>query len=142
MSCNENPIYDFAEYCDVGRLSTTLAHDPEPFDLAVTPQNVVVQEVTKGLAIASDPDVHLHMCHDPSTSAGNVDDDLMANSSTLSWYFPPLQPGHPTFFVSAIPNATTTGVLREHAMRLNSSVQCSNIDDADFRQPALERVLS
>ena len=40
------------------------------------------------------------------------------------WYFG--SDGIKNFFVSNIINGTTTGVLREHAMRLNSSVECDN----------------
>lgn len=133
MTCNDNPIWDFSKYCDPLRFPTVLAWDPEPYDLAQTPLNVVVQEVANNIALVSDADVQLNMWHDPSTwSTGNVDDDLDANTNTFEWYFPPSQPGNQTFFVSAIPNNTITGVLREHAMRVNSSVECSSIDPTAF----------
>lgn len=56
----------------------------------------------------------------------------MPESNGFFWYYESTQPGSPTFFVSAVPNATTTGVLREHAMRLNSSVECTLIDRSAF----------
>lgn len=36
------------------------------------------------------------------------------------------------YFVSAFPNNTDTGVLREHVMRLNSSAECELIDETAF----------
>ncbi|KAH5336637.1 hypothetical protein HBI42_019520 [Parastagonospora nodorum] len=38
----------------------------------------------------------------------------------------------PEFFVAAIPTNSTTGVLRQHAMRFNSSVQCKSIERTSF----------
>jgi hypothetical protein len=37
-----------------------------------------------------------------------------------------------TFFVAAIPQGTTTGSLREHVMRFNSSVSCNRIPRSQF----------
>lgn len=37
-----------------------------------------------------------------------------------------------TYFVAAIPNNTVTGILREHAIRLNSSVTCESIATESF----------
>lgn len=37
-----------------------------------------------------------------------------------------------TSFVAAVPQGTTTGVLREHAMRFNSSVACNRIPRSQF----------
>ena len=37
-----------------------------------------------------------------------------------------------TYFVSALVNGTTTGVLRQHALRLNSTSQCTNVSPSEF----------
>ncbi|KAI4865449.1 hypothetical protein F4820DRAFT_420471 [Hypoxylon rubiginosum] len=39
------------------------------------------------------------------------------------------------FFVTALDNGTNTGVLREHAIRLNSSVHCEHIPHSDLPSP-------
>jgi hypothetical protein len=39
------------------------------------------------------------------------------------------------FFVTSLPNGTHTGVLREHALRFNSSVTCQNISRSSFPSP-------
>jgi hypothetical protein len=41
----------------------------------------------------------------------------------------------PSFWVSAVPNGTTTGVMHEHALQLNSSVACERISLDDFPLP-------
>jgi hypothetical protein len=41
----------------------------------------------------------------------------------------------PRFFVAGIPANLTTGVLREHALRFNSSIECKEIDGASFPSP-------
>lgn len=38
----------------------------------------------------------------------------------------------PDFFVAGLPAGTTTGVLRQHLMRLNSSIPCEEIDSGAF----------
>jgi hypothetical protein len=42
---------------------------------------------------------------------------------------------HSGYFVSALPNNTVTGILRQHAMRLNSTVECTVIDESGFPLP-------
>jgi hypothetical protein len=41
----------------------------------------------------------------------------------------------PKFFVAGLPADTTTGVLRQHLMRLNSSIECKEIDPGMFPSP-------
>jgi hypothetical protein len=51
-----------------------------------------------------------------------------------SWWFS--DDGKPfqsqSFWASSLPNGTTTGILRQHAMRLNSSVKCELMPEADY----------
>ena len=56
-------------------------------------------------------------------------------SNSLDWFFGsiPEGSGYPhEFFVSAVPRDTTTGVLRQHAMRMNSSAECADLSQDDF----------
>lgn len=41
-------------------------------------------------------------------------------------------PTRPRYWLSAVPNGTTTGVLRQHALRLNSSISCERISFDQF----------
>jgi hypothetical protein len=54
------------------------------------------------------------------------------------WVFQPYildNPTAPDFFVAGLPADTTTGVLREHLMRPDSSVKCEEIDSGVFPSP-------
>lgn len=57
-----------------------------------------------------------------------------ANSDLFYWYNQPPGSGrfNRTFFVTALQNETTTGALRQHAMRLNSSIECSHVPRSNF----------
>ncbi|TAQ87222.1 hypothetical protein B7494_g4454 [Chlorociboria aeruginascens] len=126
MTCQDQPVYETSAYCDPGRLPTILAFDPEPYHLSLTPQNMVVREVMKKLATVNEMDIQQHLWHEPSTNVDNVDLDQKASSNTFFWFYDLLNQT-PTYFVSALANDTTTGILREHAIRLNSTVDCEPI---------------
>ena len=134
MTCDDNPFYSFSKYCNPTRVPIFVGYDPEPANLAQVPQNAVVLETAKNIALVSDFDVQLRMWHDPAASTGDIRYDNMAQSNTFFWYYECFIPpcNNPTYFVSALPNATTAGILREHIMRLNSTLQCSNVGINDF----------
>jgi hypothetical protein len=58
-----------------------------------------------------------------------------ANRQQFFWYGDYFDHYNRSYFVSAMENGTTTGVLREHVMRLNSSVQCNNVPSSEFPSP-------
>jgi hypothetical protein len=70
-------------------------------------------------------------------------DHTSAQTTPLrNWIFPPTfyssgdkERTLSRFFLSGMPNNATTGTLRQHAMRLNSSVGCSKIAKTDFPVP-------
>ena len=99
---------------------------------------MIVQQVIKKLATvdARDPQQHLRpesgmLIYDDSY---RQDTDSLAN--TLEWFHDPkdvpVLKDEQTYFVAAIPNNTVTGILREHAIRLNSSVTCEDIATESF----------
>ena len=129
MTCQDQPVLPTSAYCP-GRLPIILACDPEPYHLALTPQNMVVREVINKLATANDMDVQLHLWHEPSTNVGDVDLDEKASSNTFFWFYDVSK--WDTYFVSALTNDTSTGILREHAIRLNSTANCEPILEEAF----------
>jgi hypothetical protein len=66
-----------------------------------------------------------YMSHDGTSST---------TTPLRSWIFPPTLEDQrwSRFFLAGIPSNTTTGILREHAMRLNSSVACDKIERTSF----------
>ena len=95
----------------------------------------MVQAVSKKLATVYEQDEQLRLWHDPATNFGNVDLDEMADSNKFFWYYNSLTAPIFTYFASALPNNTNTGILREHVMRLNSTVDCKPIDEESFPSP-------
>lgn len=133
MTCQDQPIWDFSPYCDPLRFPTILGYDPEPYDLARIPQNIVVRETANQLAMVNDMDVQLHLWHIPSGGTGDVDLDQKSSSNTFFWFYDPDKEAfNETYFVAAMPNDTETGILREHVIRLNSTAKCTPIAESAF----------
>lgn len=133
MTCQDQPVYDFNNNCKPGLFPTTLAYDPEPYALAQVPQNIVVRQTAKNLAIINEMDVQWNLWHEQGSDNGDLDLDQKSNSNTFFWYYSTSSGGtRGSYFVSAMPNDTSTGILREHAMRLNSTVQCNPISESAF----------
>ena len=99
--------------------------------LAYTPQSIVVPDVIKSLATVTDMHNQVHLWHDPSTDWSGVDSHGN-NAFSNTFYWPYNLYKRSGYFVSALPNNTITDILRQHAMRLNSSVDCTLIDESDF----------
>ncbi|KAI9731061.1 MAG: hypothetical protein M1818_007918 [Claussenomyces sp. TS43310] len=132
MTCMDNPLYIFSDHCgDNLGIHQVVGYDPEPYSLARAPQGVIVRDVVKKLATVSDLDMQLHLWHEPSTNTKNINLENNAFSSQLQWFYSEAAQNS-TYFVSAIANNTGTGILREHAIRLNSTAECVPIDIAAF----------
>jgi len=116
-----------------------VAYDPEPGDMAFLPQNIVVQEVANQLSIFNEMDVQPRMWIDHPYFDPDIYDSYSdpAERRTFFWNFMDMLIGGSDqisrdFFATILENGTTTGVLREHAMRLNSSIQCSPVPKTSF----------
>ena len=86
--------------------------DPEPNDIAVLSRDLVVQQVASDLVTqhvrTSDPYIWLNYYQ--------YQGKALTNGT----------------FVAAHPHETSTGVLRYHAMRMNSTVQCERLELSKF----------
>lgn len=120
-----------------------VGYDPEPADLATIHQNRVVQEVMSSLATFNMLDLETHLWPDPSYLDDHVAviTDPTWRQTLRYWAMGETTSGGdvmnhtPNFFVTALQNATGTGVLREHALRFNSSAWCDKIPRAQFPEP-------
>ncbi|KAF8185543.1 hypothetical protein K438DRAFT_1973841 [Mycena galopus ATCC 62051] len=111
------------------------AYDAEPGAISLLPHNLIVTELANSIVAVSDLDLQPNLWVD--NPYANVDRDIDAfvtlpNRGMFFWYGP--DNGHPndTYFASALQNGTTTGVLRQHAIRMNSSASCESIPQASF----------
>jgi hypothetical protein len=94
--------------------------DMEPTQMALTYQYEIFPQLLGELAVASLNDVKPNLWNNASDSAANK---LL------------LQDHGSGAFVAALEQGTSTGVLRQHIMRLNSSVECQRIQRAAFPSP-------
>ncbi|KAF1925694.1 uncharacterized protein M421DRAFT_69417 [Didymella exigua CBS 183.55] len=83
--------------------------------MAIVPQHYILPRMRNDLATLSGGQGHPYIWNDPSTYGGSAVryEDLGE-------------------FVAALPSKTTTGALREHIMRLNSTASCTSVDMSAF----------
>ena len=121
MSCADTPFTG----CNPDAFPEVVGFDAEPSDIQNMPMALAVHRVQDKLRSVSPEDVQLHLWPE-----GINDADQPARSMFL-WY---TYTSGASYFVSALPNGTTTGVLREHAMRMNSSSACVNAPRSAYPQ--------
>lgn len=106
--------------------------DIEPVQLALISHNRLLLRVASGLTSVTIDEAQTNLWSDYITLKayeGNV-------FSKFGSYMRSLRPfilwdrddAKPTYFVAGLESNTTTGVLREHLMRLNCTVSCEEID--------------
>ncbi|KAL5042433.1 hypothetical protein BDW71DRAFT_200563 [Aspergillus fruticulosus] len=128
MTCLDEAVHSCGSYPPI-----LIGYDPEPGDLAFAGQNRIVKEVMSALPTFNDVDIETHMWPEPSyiRNQSQTLTDPPYTQMLYYWTNPEIGVG-PKFFVTAMQNGTTTGVLREHAMRLNSSVKCEPVPQDQF----------
>lgn len=94
--------------------------DMEPTQMSMTSQDDIFQEILNELAVVSLIDVKPHLWNDEFDSG--ADKMALRDLSNGS-------------FVATLEQGTSTGVLRQHILRLNSSVVCERIERAAFPSP-------
>lgn len=130
MTCLDNPYWS----CGALHFPVVTGYDPEPGDMALIPQNNVVQEVANQIASFSEMNIQPRLWADNPYSDGDPYRFYVTPvvSETFFWYMKDIASYRRNLFITALQNGTTTGLLREHAMRLNSSVKCSQVPRSDF----------
>jgi hypothetical protein len=118
--------------------------DMEPAQMERIYHNMFLSRVTSSLATVSLYEEQPHLWSDEmsanvwirsrSSWSNTIDDEYKSLSPWLPG-FSTADYELPRFFVAGFPANSTTGVLREHAMRFNSSIQCEEIDRASFPSP-------
>ena len=119
-------------------IATTIGLDAEPWSMALTSHTLVTEDVSNSLVTVSDAvsQEYLWVDHPHATGDNNPRWDVPADRSMLHYYGSDddgekNNPGS-AFFVTSLLNRTLTGVLREHALRLNSSITCDNIPRSEY----------
>lgn len=104
----------------------TLGFEPEPDDMSRIPEDVVVQDLSNSLSSFSGAEAPQHLWPDLGAPYPYT---------VREWNWKrvgPWRQPHTDYFVAALPNGTTTGVLKHRIMRLNSTVTCVESNDSDY----------
>lgn len=110
--------------CNALNIPQVVGFDPEPSDMQFMPQDIAVSIVQDKIRTVNNMDIQTHLWPEKWY---NIDDADQAIRGSLFYMLP-----NENFFVSALQNGTTTGVLREHAIRLNSSSGCTNLPRSEY----------
>jgi len=128
MACSDVPV---GGPC---RTQATVAGlDAHPWVMSLVDHTLIVQEISNTL-------VNFH--NDQPQDNLWLDNPIPALSANAYFKAQPWYYGHSSggqkrfpgtsYFVSSLPNGTDTGVLREHALRLNSTLTCHNITKSAY----------
>lgn len=93
--------------------------DVEPRKLSLIGHNDFPQKMTADHAKVSLKDARPHLWNNISSPGPEVEVRTLSELSGVT-------------FVSSIEQGPTTGVLRQHAMRLNSTISCKRLSHPDF----------
>ena len=94
---------------------TQIGIDLEPAQMAVIPAQYILPRIKNDLSTLQEDQAQPHIWKKP----------LSYGDTTIG--FEGLRG-----FIAALPGAATTGVLREHIMRLNSTASCTSLDISGF----------
>jgi hypothetical protein len=122
-----------------------IGYDPEPSDLQDCPQYLVVQRLKNKLSDVTIFDIQPHLWPEQTPSM-DIDEYAFDYpiTQTFFWYRLGYNNGHPffngdrpideksPFYTASVPNGTTTGVLREHALRQQSTATCKRVSKSRF----------
>jgi hypothetical protein len=108
--------------------------DPEPWATTKVAHSLIAQEVSNNLATLNDLEFQANLWLDNPHGDHEKEVRLFTNPTR---YARLLEYRHDTgeglhYFATAFPNGTETGVLRQHALRFNSSVSCQNMTRSEF----------
>ncbi|TLD16626.1 uncharacterized protein PgNI_00686 [Pyricularia grisea] len=132
ISCLDDPArrYD-GPGCEPRIPSTfmTLGFDPTPNSVDQVPRDRIVKRVADKLVTGQSATEQPYLWYD--YIEGSATKPESSQPHTLSSYLDHPNRGN-SYFVSALPSTTNTGVLRESAMRLKSSVTCETVEDKSY----------
>jgi hypothetical protein len=142
-TCRYVPSWRRFDTCTGTRLYRSIGRDIEPAQMAVAEHRVIRSRMALELASISIDESQSNLWNvsaanhvNPFVSAQIVNFDSQIESLRYLVFRRYDIPGYlPDVFVAGLPMGTTTGVLRQHIMRLNSSLSCEEINPHDFPSP-------
>jgi hypothetical protein len=111
---------------------TTLGYDPDPVVVAQVPRDLVTNDVAAKSMFETDRTVQPNLWFDRFASHDNEESFGSLSGSLYPYFYIYANPSRNKFFTSSMASDVDTGVLRYHALRHNSSLQCWPIEPTDF----------
>lgn len=108
-----------------------IGYEPNPASIMVVPRSLVVSEVAARMAVDALGGVQNNLWLDKTASDPRIA-IMMRDYLGPSFYYYGRASSDLRWFTSAIPAGANTGVLRYHALRLNSSIECETQALEDF----------
>ena len=121
--CKKIPINSAVS--EIVTTTVPLIREPDLQEITTVQQAQVIQQMLGDMRVSTYGDsvtqIWDHGGFDTEASTpGMIENiDLPGNESIKNWW------------LSILPNATSTGVIRQHALRLNSSLTCNKLNKAD-----------
>jgi hypothetical protein len=144
-TCRDIPALFGYKNCTGSQLYEPIGKDIEPAQMATAEHLVLRSRVVSELASITVDEPQSNLWSANATyrpGLNHVREPLYIEPRSLRYWefrrgglWPATSDDVPDFFVAGLPAGTTTGVLRQHLMRLNSSVSCEEIDPGDFPSP-------
>ncbi|UZP45154.1 hypothetical protein NXS19_012966 [Fusarium pseudograminearum] len=125
ITCNDNPveIANRDKTCNgTGAESRVVGIDPEPNTMELIPRNLAVNPIRQKLKSFSMSDVQTNLWQEVTNYIPFVVEQQQ-RAQTFGWI--QKRRLYINYFASSLANGTATGILREHAMRINSTITCN-----------------
>jgi hypothetical protein len=136
ITCRDVSSWRRSDNCTGARLYRSIGRDTEPAQMAVAEHLVIRSRMASELASISIDEYQPNLWNvDAIYNVNPLVFDRDFDSQSKSLRYPVFQRALPYFFVASLPVGTSTGVLRQHLMRLNSSLLCEEMDPDDFPYP-------
>ncbi|KAK2757364.1 hypothetical protein FQN54_004878 [Arachnomyces sp. PD_36] len=129
ITCNDQAvaINNDDSTCYNGLTTKVVGYDPEPQVLALSRQNTVIQRTLNKIIDATPSEVQPNLWREVDEESNFPAQDQTMNTLLFYYSFDIKEDG--SYFASSLRNGTTTGVLREHAIRMDTNVQCDLVDN-------------
>ncbi|KAJ6479128.1 hypothetical protein C8R45DRAFT_832888 [Mycena sanguinolenta] len=117
-----------------GEGPVVVGHDADPGTISLISHNLVVTDVANSIVAVSVFDLQPNLWADNPYADADAEIEAFSDVTTRGrffWYSPFSNPSE-SYFASALPNGMVTGVLRQHAIRINSSASCASIPRTNF----------
>lgn len=117
-------IANWDKTCDkLGVHSRVVGNDPEPNVMELMPRTLAVNLVRQKLKSVSKSDIQSNLWLEDTNYRRLPTEQQQAQ--TFAWV-ESKRDMNISYFASSVLNGTTTGVLRQHAMRINSTIECES----------------